>query len=119
MLKVCEICGAEYESHATYCNLCKKESLIAVETPVVPEAPPPRLIEDAPTLAFVAIVWLLGLGYFLVEVRPRDWGSLSMGWLALTGVTAAFCFAMRNLRMAAIFSAIGLGFVAIYGLLAL
>ena len=114
MLKVCELCGAEYEDHATYCNVCRKESLIAVETPAPPRTRPPPLVSDPATLAFVAALWLLGLGYLLGEVRPRSWETLVVVWAALTAATAAVCVPMRNPRMAVIFSALGLLFSAIY-----
>ena len=119
MSKVCEICGTEYGADAAYCNLCKKESLLAVSTKPAPAAPPEPLMADPPTLAFISVVWLLGLGYLLAEVRPSTWLALFFVWLSLAAITWAVCFAMRNTRMAAIFSSLGLVFCAIYGLLQL
>ena len=119
MHRVCEICGTEYGSDAEYCNLCKKESLIAVETEPEPEPPRPPLIDDPQTLWFVAVLWLLGLGYLLAQVRPREWLDLLAGWGCLAALTWAACFAMRNARMAVVFSLLGLLFCAIYGLLVL
>ncbi len=119
MIKVCELCGTEYESDAQYCNLCRRESLIAVETPPEPKGPAAPLTTDPITLGLVATVWLLGLGYLLAEVRPRSWAVLVLVWGALTLISTALCLTMKNARMAAIFSAIGLVFVAIYGALQL
>jgi hypothetical protein len=117
--KRCEICGTEYGSDAEYCNLCKKESLIAIEAPPEPDVEAAPLATDPATLAFVSILWILGLGYLLAEMRPRSWYALLVAWASLSALTWVFCLAMRNQRMAAIFSGIGLGFCAIYGLLAL
>ena len=119
MSKVCELCGTEYGSEAEYCNLCKKESLVAVHPPEIVPPPPERLVADPATLGFVSIAWLLGLGYLLGEVRPRSWMELLFGWGAITAITGAAGLAMRNARMAGIFSLLGLLFCAIYGLLLL
>ena len=118
MLKRCELCGTEYASDAEYCNLCKKESLVAVDEPE-PVVEPVPLVADPVTLVFVAMLWLLGLGYLIGEVRPRSWDVLAVAWGCLTAGTFAVSLAMRNPRLAAIFSLIGAVFCAIYGLLVL
>lgn len=119
MIKVCQICGTEYPDHAEYCNVCKQESLVPVETAPAPKEKPPRLIADGPTLAYLAVAWLLGLGLLIGEVRPRSWTTLGLSWAFLTGISLAFCLVMRNLRMGVIISAVGILFFLIYGLLAL
>jgi hypothetical protein len=115
--KICDSCGAQYEAHAQYCNICKKESLTRVEGPPPPNVRSAPLVADMPTLVVVSAIWLLGLGYLLAEVRPRSWAAIAISWGTLAAITTVFCFVMRNPRMAAIFSAIGLVFCSIYGLL--
>ena len=118
MIKVCSICGAEYEDHATYCNVCKQDSLVPVIERVVKKQSQ-RLVEDGPTLAYVTAAWLLGLGYMIGQLRPRTWTTLVLGWAFLTLLTTVFCIVMRNVRMAAIMSLFGLCFFVIYGVLIL
>lgn len=119
MIKVCRNCGTEYPDHAEYCNLCKEESLDPVATPAPPKPKPARLIADAPTLTYLAVAWLLGLGLLIGEVRPRSWTTLGLSWVFLTGISLAFSLVMRNLRMGVIISGVGISFFVIYGLLLL
>jgi hypothetical protein len=74
-------------------------------------------MKRALALTVVASIWALGLAYMLAQVRPRSWAAVGLAWGGLTAVTTAISFAMRNAKMAAIFSAIGLVFCAAYAFL--
>ncbi len=114
MLKVCTICGAEYEAHADYCNVCKQHSLTPVASIDAPQAEREPLSADHVGLAAGGALWLLGMGYFLVNHRPRGLLDLGLAWSLLTGISLIGGLAAGNVRLGAFFSAVGLGFMALY-----
>lgn len=113
LIKVCTQCGTEYERDADYCNVCRRSSLVAVEisTPEETKAP---IRSDRFALTVIGITWLLGLGYLLAEMRPRNAIDLFTGYSFLVVVTFVVSMVMKNLRVFALFSGFGLLSVLLY-----
>lgn len=114
MRRVCNNCGAEYADHAQYCNACGSEDLSPVWGPEDTPRAPPSVRADAQALWMSAILWLIGLGYFLTVRRPRDAFDLFLSWLFLSAVTFVLGLSMRGLRSTMLFPLVALPFLVAF-----
>lgn len=113
-MKVCVNCGAEYERDADYCNVCRMESLVAVEPPPAPRRPRRPLRDDLNAVLVAAVTWIIGLGYLIGDLAPRELGTLMMGWLMLTLITLVAGMILSNLRVFVAFAVLGMVCCVIY-----
>lgn len=111
---MCIECGAEYERDAHFCNVCRKESLVPFEPPPEPAPPRPRLGEDRYAVILAAVTWFAGIGYLVGEIAPRAWTTLFGGWAFLAVVSGIVGMIVKNVRVFAFFSGLGLLCCVIY-----
>lgn len=113
MKRVCNDCGVEYPDHADFCNACGSEDLSTI---VGPEDEPERVSvrADGQALWMAAILWLIGLGYFLTVRRPRDAFDLFLSWAFLSGVTFVLGLSLRSVRSTMFFPVIAVPFLVAF-----